>query len=227
MSVLKGLAYITDDVGLVRKAMDDKYQKGIPYMILSMDEEDNEIHREFYKDVFPATCLLPPPDAIFHMIDGDLGSFVDEYKRYLDGEYVVVDFVTGILSAMTFGQNILFYVPSFGEDVQWINIFLSYLDVIYGIHVSTSPMNPPINNPVYDVKNLFLMYSHNSLPFSTFMQSLPENIIAYPPDIAGMIATDMRRNGYISMKDDPIKAFNDIKQMVHINPQLTMGVEFC
>lgn len=228
--IVRGTVYMTDDLDLIFKALSDPMNRaqGRSIMALSLDEMDSELERQYPYDAFKATCLLPPPTAIFHQIDGDTNAFVEEYTIYLQSD-VVTDFLSAVFKSLVNGVNIMMYTPSFGEDIVWINIFLQFMENYYGIHIGTSATNNFIYNPNFDIPLANTMYFYNAMDIIEFMIYTPDNYVVIPNHLVSKIAYDLR--GLVGDKENPMDIFFEMRKIYHgcpnpvtLKPGITFGL---
>lgn len=215
--IVQGTVYMTDSLELIHNELNSMENRrlGRKIMVLSLDEMNCELEHQYPNDVYKAVCLLPPPSAIFHQIDGDQQAFIDDYTMYLQLE-VVTDYLSAVFNALMNGVNILLYTPSFGEDIVWINILLNFMENFYGIHIGTSSVNRFWYNPSYDIALANTMYAYNAIDVIQYMIITPDDYVMIPHHLVAKIAYDLRI--YIPREDDPMEAFFQMRKTYHTSP---------
>ena len=218
MNIL-GTLYTADDPNFVRAVLYNP-QFAANTIVMSMDEEDDSLEREFPDRVQVSTILCAPPSAIYKDIDGNHEEFITDYNEYLDSP-PVTEFIAAVLAHMHRGGNILLYIPEFTEDSIWVNVLLINLFTRFGITVGMSKDKNFEYDPKYDAVIANIIYSYGYIDIIDYMNSNPE---MFPPyELCERVAYDLApyclpgENGvdvYARMKQNQLMTMDPSKRLI-------------
>ena len=128
--------------GFINLSTDPMYcyemtKRGI--MVVSLDEENDypEILPNLNSNVISGTCLLPSPEVMWAMIDGDENKFNILYYEQLISRSIT-EFIYTLIGYLYKGGNIIIYTPNITEATKFL---LEFIKNAYGINIGTSENN--------------------------------------------------------------------------------------
>lgn len=140
-----------------------------------------------HPQITPATCLLPPPDALVAECDGDAELFTAIYEQYLISD-LVVEFVSIVLAVLFRGGTVIMYMENLPEDSIWFNMLLQHLFIHYGLKIGTSIDNPFYLDPRYISSNAELVYMINGMSGPDFLRIHADEVPLNPYIVNKLLA---------------------------------------
>lgn len=173
--------------------------------VLDMNDMDSPLD-PCHPQITPATCLLPPPDALVAECDGDAQLFTAIYEQYLLSD-LVVEFVSIVLAVLFRGGSVIIYMNNLPEDSIWFNMLLQHLYNHYGLKIGTSMDNPFYLDPRYISVDVEMVYMINGISAIDFLK-LHANEVPLQPYIINKLLADFNPllNGM-----DPLTYFTNLK----------------
>jgi hypothetical protein len=145
--MIRGTLYAVSDINIALQSMQS-------CKVLYIGELNNSIPKEFIE----CSVLLPPYEAVFAEVDGDIASFEAIYNHYLTYSDQCFGMFATILVALNRGVNILMYIEN-GDDFAHFNFLLRYIQGTFGITVGSENMNFQYN-PEYNWLISSILYSY-------------------------------------------------------------------
>ena len=192
-------------------------------MCLDLDEEDRMLELWYPYHCQILTVLLPPPNAVYKIIDGDQEEFIKLYTQYLEEDDCVQDSIANILYFLSLGGNIMMYIPSaMVDDAIWVNVLMTFFYTRYGITIGTSD-SLAAYDPRYDSENAIFMYSRgkmNVLDFIRFTRTIiPDDRILH------RLQYDLLQ--YCGPNETPMDVYNKLlESYIAYGPNVRPGLIF-
>lgn len=225
MLYLNGSIYIVTEKMLLQKNM---YNINTRNTILCMDEQESELYKIYGDECIPATVLLPPPDAVYCQIDGNMDGFINGYNNWLYSD-TVQEYIGYLMLLLHSGVNIFLYIPDFDNESIWCNILLNFFAFEYGLIIGTDINSPFINNDIPDIKfkRASIMYLCDCISMEDFIQYIfPAPIIFRDNMIPSIIklGKDLIHK-YPNIGDTPQSIYDNIKSKL-MNPNSRCILKF-
>lgn len=164
--ILKGTIYITHDINLCLSNLN------MCKTIVIADEPDSLQYNIPGK--IGGSLLLPPYEAMVHLVDDDMKAFNREYNIYLGTNYSVDKFISIIIQALIAGTNIIFLLDQ--EVNNEIEVaLLNFFAAQYGIIIGTSSRSFAFDIS-YTPFILNKLYAEEDMPKETYLTLYPQDI---------------------------------------------------
>lgn len=205
--ILKGSIDITDNLAFV---MDMISIGNLNLVIINLDEYNNQIQGEC---VIQGAELLPPPAAVIAEQDGDMQAYDYIYDNWYS-EPAIQLFMTGIITTLYKGKNILLYYPEL-NNAESITIpkLLEIFWIRFGIKIGIVNINSCMYNFKLTPIWLNLMYHNRVLGAYEYLLEYPTDAIIQAPEMA-MLVDDIR-----PPEQDKVKAILDYRKKIISKPE--------
>ena len=208
----RGEAIITDDINLVQQSQSIPGTK-----IINLDSDT----RFSNPDVIGGGLLLPPPDAMMAMVDGDEQRFDIIYNAHYEtpelSEYMVIIF--GFLFNT---GNLIFYHPDLhATDNTMITKFLNIMYDKFGLGIGIPGQVVCQYDARHIVQWLNMLYSILLITPPYFLREYPVGI-QIDPQIMGMLLQDMKLLDIT--QEDKEKHIYDLVKKYKEKPNLVVPV---
>ncbi len=180
--ILKGSIDITDNLQFVQEMISIG---NLNLVIINLDEYNEQIKGE---NVIQGAELLPPPAAVIAEQDGDMTSYNYIYDSWYN-EPAIQLFITGLITTLYRGKNILFYYPDL-KDQESITIpkmfemFWRRFGIRFGVI--------GVSNVYYDFKStpvwLNLMFQYGVVGVNEYLTLYPDDARIQPREMARLVS---------------------------------------
>lgn len=194
---IKGKLYATNDQGAIADAM----TRGIQVIAL-VDTQQSYIYSQ--RGCVVLSSLLPPPEAITDILNGNVPMGIQKYKAYLAApgrEEVVVS----LLAALVQKPRAFLLYSEYDPDIEFhiLETIMSFFAEAFGIIIGWygDPKRPAtsIRAPQYDYTLSDLMFSNHFITAQTYAMTIPPDAIPSPK--ACQILLSRVNYGFNSMED--------------------------
>lgn len=184
---LRGRMYVTDDPGAVTHAMSCGFQV---IALADVNEKDR------YPGCVILSSLLPPPNVIAEILNGNVTGGIMAYKSYLasvDREEVVVTLIAALLKP----KNLLMYVE-YDQNKEFhiletiMGFFAEAFGIVFGVY--GDPNQPAIT--VASAQNDYvisdLLYVNNYITINDYVMMMPVAAVPSPRAVSLILKNSNR-----------------------------------
>jgi len=180
--ILKGSIDITDNLQFVQEMISIG---NLNLVIINLDEYNDQIRGE---NVIQGAELLPPPAAVIAEQDGDMTAYNYIYDSWYNDPSIQL-FVTGLITTLYRGKNILFYYPELNdqESITIPKLFEMFWRR-FGIRFGVTGVSPAY----YDFKStpvwLNLMFQYGVVGVNEYLTLYPDDARIQPREMERLVS---------------------------------------
>lgn len=189
--------------------------------IISLDEDDTykELSASNNPNVIPGTILLPPIEAQWMEIDGNLEGYLEAYAAHMSDPNVTM-FINSLIGFLYMGGNLIIFCPEFDagglESASYVSFILQYLLANYGLKLGTS-IEPFAYDTNFIPKYLIGLYGIRVIDYKAFLLQFPLEL-QIPYEVMCQIILDSSIYG--DSMEDKVAYINNLRYKSHLSGRI-------